>query len=142
MTALADTALVAPHGGSLIDRRGERPEGVDGLEFVTLSPRELATGRTVTQVLDDRQRSEEDRRVFELLSERWFFRTSEAEAIERGVGERGEGGERLDIDELREQIREASVEGNEGDMRDLARLAIEQNLLASDVGGSAASCRL
>ncbi len=72
-------------------------------------------------------KSQEDRRVFELLFERWFFRAAEAEAIERGVeeqGQRHEGAERLDIDELREQIRQAIVEGNDGEMRDLARLAI------------------
>ncbi len=72
-------------------------------------------------------KSQEDRRVFELLFERWFFRAAEAEAIERGVEEqdrRHEGGERLDIDELREQVRQAIVDGNDGEMRDLARLAI------------------
>jgi uncharacterized protein len=72
-------------------------------------------------------KSQEDRRLFELLFERWFFRAAEVEAIERGVaeaGQRHEGGERLDIDELREQIRQAIIEGNDGEMRDLARLAI------------------
>ena len=72
-------------------------------------------------------KSQEDRRVFELLFDRFFFRAAEAEAVERGIGEEGqrhEGGERLDIDELREQIRQAIVEGNDGEMRDLARLAI------------------
>jgi uncharacterized protein len=72
-------------------------------------------------------KSQEDRRLFELLFERWFFRSAEAEAIERGIGEEGqrhEGGERLDIDELREQVRQAIVDGDEGEMRDLARLAI------------------
>ena len=72
-------------------------------------------------------KSQEDRRLFELLFDRWFFRATEAEAIERGIdeqGQRGEGGERLDIDELREQVRQAIVDGNEGEMRDLARLAI------------------
>jgi uncharacterized protein len=72
-------------------------------------------------------KSQEDRRLFELLFERWFFRTAEAEAIERGIAERGRGEgevERLDIDELREQIRRAIVEGRDGAMRDLARLAI------------------
>jgi uncharacterized protein with von Willebrand factor type A (vWA) domain len=72
-------------------------------------------------------KSQEDRRTFELLFERFFFRTAEAEAIARGIGEAGrdqEGGERLDIDELREQIRRAIVEGRDGEMRDLARLAI------------------
>jgi len=72
-------------------------------------------------------KSQEDRRVFELLFDRFFFRAAEAEAVERGVGEEGrrhEGGERLDIDELRGQIRQAIVDGNDSEMRDLARLAI------------------
>jgi uncharacterized protein with von Willebrand factor type A (vWA) domain len=72
-------------------------------------------------------KSQEDRRLFELLFERWFFRAAEAEAIERGIGEEGrrhEGGERLDLDELKEQVRQAIVEGDDGEMRDLARLAI------------------
>jgi uncharacterized protein with von Willebrand factor type A (vWA) domain len=72
-------------------------------------------------------KSQEDRRLFELLFERWFFRSAEAEAIARGIEEQGhrhEGGERLDLDELGDQIRQAIVEGNDGEMRDLARLAI------------------
>jgi uncharacterized protein with von Willebrand factor type A (vWA) domain len=73
-------------------------------------------------------KSQDDRRLFELLFERWFFRTAEAEAIEQGIGEetdlRHEGGDRLDIDELREQIRQAILAGDDDEMRDLARLAI------------------
>jgi uncharacterized protein len=72
-------------------------------------------------------KSQEDRRLFELLFDRWFFRAAEAEAISRGIEEgsqRGEGAERLDIDELREQIRQAILSEDEGEMRDLARLAI------------------
>jgi len=72
-------------------------------------------------------KSQDDRRLFELLFDRWFFRAAEAEAISRGIeesGQRGEGAERLDIDELREQIRQAILEENDGEMRDLARLAI------------------
>jgi uncharacterized protein len=72
-------------------------------------------------------KSQEDRRLFELLFDRWFFRAAEAEAIEQGIGEEGrrhEGGERLDIDELREQIRQAILAGDDDEMRDLARLAI------------------
>jgi uncharacterized protein with von Willebrand factor type A (vWA) domain len=72
-------------------------------------------------------KSQEDRRLFELIFERWFFRAAESEAISRGIEEQGrrhEGAERLDIDELREQVRQAIVEGNDGEMRDLARLAI------------------
>jgi Protein containing von Willebrand factor type A (vWA) domain len=72
-------------------------------------------------------KSQEDRRVFELLFDRYFFRAAEAEAVQRGIGEgeqRHQGGERLDIDELRDSVRQAIVDGNDGDMRDLARLAI------------------
>src|SRR4051795_4379480 len=70
-------------------------------------------------------KSQEDRRVFELLFDRFFFRAVEREAVERGLGEqRFEGGERMDIDELRERIRDAIREGTDGEMRDMARLAI------------------
>jgi sulfate adenylyltransferase len=34
--------LIAPHGGTLVDRTGERPRGADGLEVIRLTPRELA----------------------------------------------------------------------------------------------------
>jgi len=70
-------------------------------------------------------KSQEDRRVFELLFDRFFFRAVEREAVQRGLGEqRFEGGERMDVDDLRERIREAIRAGNDGEMRDLARLAI------------------
>jgi hypothetical protein len=70
-------------------------------------------------------KSQEDRRVFELLFERHFFRAAEAEALERGIEEERYGGsDRLDLDELREAIRQAIIAGNDGEMRDLARLAI------------------
>jgi hypothetical protein len=71
-------------------------------------------------------KSQEDRRVFELLFERFFFRVSEAEALERGIGEqhRYEGGERIDLEQLREAVRQAIIAGRDGEMRDLARLAI------------------
>jgi sulfate adenylyltransferase len=36
------SGLIAPHGGTLVPRIGERPEGVDALEKITLSQRELA----------------------------------------------------------------------------------------------------
>src|SRR5262249_57127970 len=54
-------------------------------------------------------KSQEDRRVFELLFDRHFFRAAEGEALDRGVeNERFEGdGDRLDLDELREAIRRA-----------------------------------
>jgi uncharacterized protein len=70
-------------------------------------------------------KSQEDRRVFELLFDRHFFRAAEAQALEEGIDEeRYEGSERLDLDELREAIRQAIIAGNDGEMRDLARLAI------------------
>ena len=37
-------------------------------------------------------KSQDDRRVFELLFDRYFFRAAEAEAVQREVTERGEGG--------------------------------------------------
>ena len=78
-------------------------------------------------------KSQEDRRVLELVFDRFFFRAVEREAVERGVTEaratsRGPGrpGERLDLDALRERIREAlrGADGSDGELRDLARLAI------------------
>jgi uncharacterized protein with von Willebrand factor type A (vWA) domain len=71
-------------------------------------------------------KSPEDRRVFELVFDRFFFRAAEAEATVRGVRE-GEGFEdaaAIDVDALREQIAQALMESDEGAMRDLARLAI------------------
>ena len=67
-------------------------------------------------------KSQDDRRVFELLFDRYFFRAAEAEAVaardhraRRGRRRRrGEGGERLDMDELREQIREAIASRRRG----------------------------
>jgi uncharacterized protein with von Willebrand factor type A (vWA) domain len=70
-------------------------------------------------------KSQEDRRVFELVFDRFFFRAVEREAVEKGLTEqRFEGGERLDFDQLREAIRAAVRAGSDGEMRDLARLAI------------------
>ncbi|MBX5441661.1 MAG: VWA domain-containing protein [Solirubrobacteraceae bacterium] len=83
-------------------------------------------------------KSPEDRRVFELVFERFFFRAAEAAAVRAGIkegavgteaGGSGEGepapGDRdIDLDALRRQIAEALREGDESAMRDLARLAI------------------
>src|SRR3954454_13909637 len=70
-------------------------------------------------------KSQEDRRVFDLIFDRFFFRAVEREAIERGLREeRFQGGDQLDLDALRERIREAVRSGSDGEMRDLARLAI------------------
>ena len=71
-------------------------------------------------------KSQEDRRLFELIFDRFFFRAAEAEAVSREIreGDEGDGSERLDPDQLRQAIREAIAENQESDMRDLARLAI------------------
>src|ERR687886_1487712 len=70
-------------------------------------------------------KSQEDRRVFELVFDRFFFRAVEREAVQRGIREQRFGeGDRLDFDELRQRIREAVRAGSDGEMRDLARLAI------------------
>jgi uncharacterized protein len=71
-------------------------------------------------------KSQEDRRVFELLFDRYFFRAAEAEALRHEISEqRHEGTGQLDLDELREAVRQAIADGRDGEMRDLARLAIE-----------------
>src|ERR687891_2469572 len=47
-------------------------------------------------------KSQEDRRVFELMFDRFFFRAVEAQAVERGLeGTRFQGGERIHPDELK-----------------------------------------
>ncbi len=85
-------------------------------------------------------KSQEDRRLFELVFDRWFFRAAELEALVRGDGEgmasdsregrsdadrRGaDDGDRFDLDELREIIRQAIADGDDGRMRDLASLAV------------------
>src|SRR4051794_29535304 len=72
-------------------------------------------------------KSQEDRRVYELVFDRFFFRATELAAISEDVREGGgidlEGSE-LDLDALRAQIAQALRDGEEGAMRDLARLAI------------------
>jgi sulfate adenylyltransferase len=42
MSVVTDTKLIAPHGGELVDRTGERPAGLDSLETLTLTSRELS----------------------------------------------------------------------------------------------------
>jgi uncharacterized protein with von Willebrand factor type A (vWA) domain len=76
-------------------------------------------------------KSPEDRRVFELVFDRFFFRAPEAQAAEReeaGDGAAGaeapDGGAEMDLMQLRERIAAAIRQGDEAAMRDLARLAI------------------
>ncbi len=72
-------------------------------------------------------KSPEDRRVYELVFERFFFRATELAAIREDVREGGgvdlSDGE-LDLDVLRARIAQALRDGSQGAMRDLARLAI------------------
>jgi uncharacterized protein with von Willebrand factor type A (vWA) domain len=74
-------------------------------------------------------KSPEDRRVFDLVFERFFFRAAEAEALRHEIreGDRPDGitgGERIELDNLREQLLQAIRDGDDAAMRDLARLAI------------------
>src|SRR2546430_8263654 len=74
-------------------------------------------------------KSQEDRRVFELVFERFFFRAAELAAVREGVREEGgidpdEVNAELDMETLRQLIAAALRDGDEGRMRDLARLAI------------------
>jgi len=79
-------------------------------------------------------KSQEDRRVFELVFDRFMFRAVELAAIREDVREQADDadGGGLDLDELtdeeleglRAQIATALRDGSEGAMRDLARMAI------------------
>jgi hypothetical protein len=73
-------------------------------------------------------KSQEDRRVFELVFERFFFRAVELAAAREGIREddRSAFGELSDeeLEQLRAQIAAALRDGAEGAMRDLARMAI------------------
>src|SRR5947208_2271599 len=71
-------------------------------------------------------KSQEDRRVFELIFDRFFFRAVEREAVERGLTERRfEGGDRLDFDQLRDRIREAVPQGPSQDLAAVHRVVAQ-----------------
>jgi sulfate adenylyltransferase len=42
VSVVAESHLIEPHGGALVDRTGERPDALDAVETVRLTPRELA----------------------------------------------------------------------------------------------------
>jgi uncharacterized protein len=72
-------------------------------------------------------KSAEDRRVFDLVFERFFFRSPEAQALEHEIGEDGgldDAGAQIDLAQLRERIAAAIRDGDDAALRDLARLAI------------------
>src|ERR1700710_787546 len=69
-------------------------------------------------------KSPEDRKIFELVFDRFFFRAAELAAVQAEIGEAGAGdpggdgdgeggGGGLDLDELRRQIAEALQNGSE-----------------------------
>jgi uncharacterized protein with von Willebrand factor type A (vWA) domain len=81
-------------------------------------------------------KSPEDRRVFELVFERFFLRAAEAEAIAQGrTDPQIEGGHRLDRHELRARVLAALESGDEGELRELARLALAALGSDGDPGG-------
>jgi uncharacterized protein with von Willebrand factor type A (vWA) domain len=73
-------------------------------------------------------KSQEDRRIFELVFERFFFRASELAAAQHGISEQDAASlaelSDEELDALRSQIAAALRDGSEGAMRDLARMAI------------------
>ncbi len=97
-------------------------EALDEVTWTERAPFREALAATLAK-------SPDDRRVFDLVFERFFFRAVEHQAIARDVREAGErdgmtGGEQIDLDNLREQAIQAIRDGDESAMRDLARLAI------------------
>jgi sulfate adenylyltransferase len=42
VSVVTEASLIAPHGGELVDRTGERPDDLESLETVELTPRELS----------------------------------------------------------------------------------------------------
>jgi hypothetical protein len=73
-------------------------------------------------------KSPEDRRIFALVFDRFFFRAAELAAVQEGVREEGgidpDGAGDLDMDLIRQLVAEALRDGDEARMADLARLAI------------------
>ncbi len=73
-------------------------------------------------------KSQEERRVFDAVFDRFFFRAAEAAALREGVSEPDTAGApygvKIDLEELRQQLEQALLELDEGRLRDLARLAI------------------
>src|SRR5207248_10504310 len=74
-------------------------------------------------------KSNDDRRVFELVFDRFFFRAAEAQAARKNITEApGQGNKEppsdINLDTLRQQIAAALRDGSDAALRDLARLAI------------------
>jgi len=72
-------------------------------------------------------KSNDDRRVFELVFDRFFFRATESQAARQRITEANAGGEPpgdINLDTLRQQIAAALRDGSDAALMDLARLAI------------------
>src|ERR1700745_3092942 len=73
-------------------------------------------------------KSNDDRRVFELFFDRFFFRATEAQAARKNItespGSDGPNNSDINLDTLRQQIAAALRDGSDDALRDLARLAI------------------
>ncbi len=73
-------------------------------------------------------KSNDDRRVFEIVFDRFFFRAAEAQAARKKITEApSQGGDPpsdVNLDTLRQQIAAALRDGSDDALRDLARLAI------------------
>ena len=148
---MADAATDVPPGlaARLVEFGEElRAEGVNSGTAELLDAFAVLAEISWTEPQDFREalaatlaKSQDDRRIFELVFERFFFRAAEAAALREGVREHaadGRPGDRegqdddtaaapggeIDLDELRRQIAAALQEGSESLMRDLARLAI------------------
>lgn len=95
--------------------------------FAALSLVDWGDGRDFREALAATiAKSPEDRRIFELVFERFFFRAVEAQAARRKIAEGriALGENEIDVEELRRAIAAALRDGSESAMRDLARLAI------------------
>jgi uncharacterized protein with von Willebrand factor type A (vWA) domain len=111
-------------GEGLAIGTSELLDGFSALELVQWSDREqfrVALSATLAK-------SPEDRKIFDLVFERFFFRAAEMAAVREGVREEGgidaDEAANLDMEALRELIAQAMQDADEGAMRDLARMAI------------------
>jgi hypothetical protein len=102
-------------------------DAFDALEHVDWTDHDIFKEALATTLA----KSPDDRRVFDLVFDRFFFRAAEAAAVQEGVREQdaspASGGDLSGdqaLDALRQQIAAAMRDGNESAMRDLARLAI------------------
>ncbi|CAB4867251.1 MAG: VWA domain-containing protein [Actinobacteria bacterium] len=74
-------------------------------------------------------KSPEDRRIFDIVFDRFFFRAAEQAALDLGEPIAGskpgdEDAARIDIEKLKQQIAQALRDGSDGSVRDMARLAV------------------